>query len=101
MSVFPANHPNVGLQDRAQLADRAVGCFLGLAVGDAIGDLGRSDAYRQKYGIITNLFDGAKSTDDTEFAVLTAQTLLDCKGQLTLDHLAASWRKYILDHGGM
>ena len=86
---------------RQELTDRAIGCMLGLAVGDAIGDLGRSDSHRQRYGIITNLYDGAKSTDDTEFAVLTARTLLDCQGQLTLEHLVASWRKYILAQGGM
>ncbi len=92
---------SIGRQDRVRLVDRAIGCMMGLAVGDAMGDLGRSDPHRQRHGIITNLYDGAKSTDDTEFAVLTAQTLLDCGGQLTLDHLVASWKKYILDQGGM
>lgn len=101
MSFTETDRISIDKHDRTLLADRAVGCFVGLAVGDAIGDLGRSDAHRQRYGIITNLFDGARSTDDTEFAVLTAQTLLDCGGSLTLEHLAASWRKYILDQGGM
>jgi ADP-ribosylglycohydrolase len=103
MPVTHTDHTNASIsqRDKTRLVDHAIGCFLGLAVGDAIGDLGRSDAHRQKYGIITNLFDGAKSTDDTEFAVLTAQTLLDCAGQLTLQHIAASWRKYILEQGGM
>ena len=41
---------------------------VGLAVGDALGDLGRDDAHRQRYGIVTELYKGAKSTDDTEFA---------------------------------
>jgi ADP-ribosylglycohydrolase len=86
---------------RDRLVDRAIGCMLGLAVGDAMGDLGRSDPHRQRYGIITTLYDGAKSTDDTEFAALTAQTLLDCHGQLTVERLAASWQRYILDQGGM
>jgi ADP-ribosylglycohydrolase len=87
--------------DRSSLIDRATGCMIGLAVGDAMGDLGRSDPHRQRYGVITNLYDGARSTDDTEFAVLTAQTLLDCRGQLTVEHLVTSWRKHILDQGGM
>lgn len=87
--------------EKAALTDRAIGCLLGLAVGDAYGDLGRSDACRQRYGIITNLYDDAKSTDDTEFAILTAQTLLDCQGQLTSEHLVASWKKYIIDEGGV
>lgn len=81
--------------------DRATGCLLGLAVGDAMGDLGRSDAHRQRYGIITRMYEGARSTDDTEFAILTAQTLIDWRGELTLSRVAESWRKYILGQGGM
>lgn len=88
-------------KDKAALTDRAAGCLLGLAVGDALGDLGRSDLYRQRYGIITNLYEGARSTDDTEFAVLTAQTLLDCGGRLTVDGVVACWKTYILDQGGL
>ena len=80
---------------------RATGCLLGLAVGDAMGDLGRSDLYRQRYGIITQMYEGAKSTDDTEFAILTAQTLIDWRGEITLERVAESWRKYILGQGGM
>ncbi|MBN1562295.1 MAG: ADP-ribosylglycohydrolase family protein [Anaerolineae bacterium] len=96
------NPPNPAhLPDGSTLTDRAIGCLLGLAVGDAFGDIGRSDAYRQRYGIVTNLYEGAKSTDDTEFAVLTGQTLLDCGGDLTLDHLVTSWKKYIIDQGGV
>ncbi len=89
------------IQNQELLRDRAVGCLVGLAVGDAFGDIGRSDPYRQRYGIITNLYAGAKSTDDTEFAVLTAQTLLDCGGNLTTEALLASWQKYILAQGGL
>lgn len=89
-----------GFGDYASRLDRATGCLLGLAVGDALGDLGRSDAYRQRYGIITTLYEGAKSTDDTEFAILTAQTLIDCRGNLTTEHLVASWKKYIIEQGG-
>lgn len=87
--------------DKNEILDRAKGCLIGLAVGDAFGDIGRNDVYRQKYGIVTNLYEGAKSTDDTEFAVLTAQTLIDCGGNLTSDHLVASWQKYIIDQGGL
>lgn len=85
----------------AAFLSRATGCLLGLAVGDAMGDLGRSDYYRQRYGIITQMYEGAKSTDDTEFAILTAQTLIDWRGELTLSRVAESWRKYILEQGGM
>lgn len=92
---------NPNWKDRTMLTDRATGCLLGLAVGDAFGDLGRSDTYRQRYGIVTNLYDGAQSTDDTEFAMLTAQTLLDCGGQLTVEHVVESWRRYIIAQGGV
>lgn len=87
--------------DGLGLEDKAVGCLIGLAVGDAFGDIGRNDAYRQRYGIITNLYDGARSTDDTEFAMLTAQTLIDCGGDLTTEKLVASWHKYIINEGGV
>lgn len=81
--------------------DKAIGCLVGLAVGDAFGDIGRSDAHRQRYGIITNLHEDARSTDDTEFAMLTAQTLLDCGGKLTTKHLVESWKTYIINEGGV
>jgi len=87
--------------DRKLRDDKAAGCLIGLAVGDALGDLARTDYYRQRYGIITDLYEGAKSTDDTEFALLTARTLIDCRGNLTTDALLESWRKYILDQGGV
>lgn len=87
--------------DKTVLLDRATGCLLGLAVGDAFGDLGRSQEHRQRYGIVTNLYGDARSTDDTEFAVLTAQTLIDCGGNLTDEAMVASWKRYILGQGGM
>ncbi len=81
--------------------ERAQGCLIGLACGDALGDLGRSDFYRKKYGIVTNFYDDARSTDDTEFAVLSARILLDCGGNLTSEAVLQGWHRYILDQGGM
>lgn len=89
------------LRDRNLCHEKALGCLLGLAVGDAFGDIGRNDSYRQRYGLITNLYDGAKSTDDTEFAMLTARTLLDCEANLSTGAVVRSWQKYILDQGGL
>lgn len=80
---------------------KAVGCLVGLAIGDALGDLGRTQEYRQKYGIVTDLYDGAQSTDDTEFGLLTAKTLLENDGVLTRENVLASWKKYILEQGGV
>jgi ADP-ribosylglycohydrolase len=72
-----------------------------LAIGDAMGDIGRSDEYRRRYGIVTNMYPGAASTDDTEFAVLTARTILDSKGVVTHESVSRAWRRYIVDAGGM
>jgi ADP-ribosylglycohydrolase len=88
-------------RDRDRCNDRAVGCLIGLAVGDALGDLGRNDKYRQRYGIVTSLYDDAQGTDDTEFALLTARTLLDCRGELTPEVVLRSWRTYIIGQGGV
>ena len=83
--------------------------MVGVAAGDAMGDIGRdknanlnqADSYRFRYGIITEMYDGAASTDDTEFTVLSARTILDNKGVLTHQNVAESWKKLILAHGGM
>lgn len=88
-------------QDSQLYLSKARGCMIGLAVGDAMGDVGRDDTYRRRYGIITDLHAGTKSTDDTEFAVLTASTLIDCNGVLTTDAVYQSWKRRILDVGGV
>lgn len=74
--------------------------MIGLAIGDAMGDIGRSQDHRARYGIVTNLYPEAKSTDDTEFGVLTARALLDTGGELTPATTAEAWRRYVLDRGG-
>lgn len=89
------------IANRKLCLDKALGCLVGLAVGDAMGDLGRKDEYRKRYGIVTNLHDDAKSTDDTEFALLTARTLLDCHGSLTVDGVVRAWERYIIANGGV
>lgn len=89
------------LRARDLFTSKATGCLIGLAVGDAMGDLGRNAEYRNRYGIITDLYPGAKSTDDTEFGLLTARMLLDCGGNLTPEAVLAAWQKYIIDQGGI
>lgn len=66
-----------------------------------MGDVGRDHYYRSRYGIVTDLPPEAKSTDDTEFALLTARTLLDYDGVLTPENMLESWQKYIVDQGGI
>lgn len=80
---------------------KSKGCLIGLAVGDAMGDLGRNTEFRNRYGLVTNLYPGAKSTDDTEFGLLTARTLLDCHGHLTPDAVLHAWRTYVIGQGGI
>jgi ADP-ribosylglycohydrolase len=89
------------LQDRERCVAKARGCLIGLAAGDALGDLGRDQAYRQRYGIVTSVYAGAKSTDDTEFALLTARTLIDCQAHLDAGVVWRSWKKYIIEQGGV
>jgi ADP-ribosylglycohydrolase len=92
---------NTLIDDKKLFLQKSQGCLIGLAVGDAMGDLGRSQEYRNRYGIVTNLHPGAKSTDDTEFGLLTARTLIDCGGNLTAEAVVAAWKKYIIDQGGI
>lgn len=84
-----------------ELNNKAMGCFAGLAIGDAFGDIARKDDYRIQYGIVDQLYQGAQSTDDTEFAVLTAKTIIDCGGDLTSAEVVKAWEKYIIAQGGV
>lgn len=86
---------------KTRYVSKSQGCMIGLAVGDAMGDLGRDAEYRNRYGIVTNLYPGAKSTDDTEFSLLTARALLDCGGNLTREAVLQAWKHYIIDQGGI
>jgi ADP-ribosylglycohydrolase len=88
-------------RDKDLFLSKSKGCLIGLAVGDAMGDLGRSQDFRGRYGIVTNLYPGAKSTDDTEFGLLTARALLDCNGDLTPEAVLNAWKTHIIDHGGI
>ncbi|HCM25858.1 MAG: crystallin J1 [Treponema sp. GWB1_62_6] len=88
------------LADRKLYVSKARGCLAGLGVGDAMGDTGRNQEYRARYGVITNMYSDAKSTDDTEFGILTACCLIESKGKPSLSDVRDAWKKYILDRGG-
>ena len=84
------------LNDKNLLIDKAYGALIGHAIGDSFGDAARTPEKHFMYGIMTD-FDESEvpSTDDTDFALLVAQTLIDCKGKLTTDEVVKSWIKYV------
>lgn len=72
--------------------DKALGAISGLAIGDSFGDASRKQDNQLSYGITTDFNKGASwSTDDTEFALLTAKILIDCGGELTSDEVVKGW----------
>jgi ADP-ribosylglycohydrolase len=89
------------IDNQAITIRKSRGALIGLAVGDALGDLGRDQKHRARYGLATELLPGAKSTDDTEFALLTARMLLDNGGELTPEAVLQAWQTYILAEGGV
>ena len=55
--------------------DKAYGALAGLAIGDSFGDAARMPENHQRFGITTDFTEESSwSTDDTEFALLTAQS---------------------------
>jgi len=84
-------------QQHPGAVDRACGALIGHAVGDSFGDAARSPENQFLVGITMDFQEGpAPGTDDTEFALLTARTLLHCRGELTDGHVLASWREHVL-----
>ncbi len=76
--------------------DKAIGSLCGLAIGDSFGDAARGPENQRDYGITTDFNKGASwSTDDTEFALLTAETLIQCKGNPTSDDIVEMWLKHV------
>lgn len=84
-------------QQRSTAVDRACGALIGHAIGDSFGDAARSAENHFLAGITMDFREGpAPGTDDTEFALLTARTLLHCRGELTDEHVLSSWREHVL-----
>lgn len=85
------------LKNKPLLQDHARASLVGHAIGDSFGDIARSPDYHFQYGITMDFSEKpAPGTDDTEFALLTAQTLIKTKGNLTDADVLESWRTYIL-----
>ena len=53
------------INDPALRRSKARGALVGLAAGDALGDLGRNDEHRRRHGLAISLNGDARSTDDT------------------------------------
>ncbi len=84
-------------KDKKRLYDRALGALSGLAVGDSFGDASRKQENQLAYGITTDFGPNAAwSTDDTEFALLTATILIECDGNLTDEAMVEGWMKYVV-----
>lgn len=84
------------LSNPEQLRDRVRGAISGIAIGDSFGDASRNTDNQLAYGITTDFGRGASwSTDDTEFALLTAGILLDCRGRLTDDAVVSAWLTHV------
>lgn len=88
------------IRNQALLQDKARGVMAGLAIGDSFGDASRKPDNQLAYGITTDFGDGASwSTDDTEFGLLTARTLIACEGRLTLQAVEDAWRTHVVTQG--
>ncbi len=80
------------VKDPEKVFDKAYGALSGLAIGDSLGDAARKKENRENYAITTDFNSKASwSTDDTEFALLTAKTLIRCGGKLTSEEVVKSW----------
>ncbi len=77
--------------------DRACGALIGHAIGDSFGDAARTPENHFRYGILTDFPPGkTPGTDDTEFALLCAETVIVTGGELTDDAVLASWRSHVI-----
>lgn len=83
--------------------DRARGSFLGLAIGDALGSPTEGKTPNEifsRWGRVTDfLSDDQGGSDDTEYALFSAQLLLQKKRELTCADVAAAWRRDIINSG--
>ena len=84
--------------------DRVYGAIIGQAVGDALGAPTEGMTRQQitgKYDWVADFVsDDPAGTDDTEYAVLTAQTLLRYGHDLTPDDVTTSWRDTLAGQQG-
>ncbi|WP_433188053.1 ADP-ribosylglycohydrolase family protein [Actinoallomurus sp. CA-150999] len=90
-----------------EFRDRARGCLLGLAAGDALGRPAENltpEEITRRWGRLTELEPGPDGgpagTDDTEYAIFAA-TLLQAHGSaLTCEDVVAAYREHVLPIDG-
>lgn len=83
-------------ENRELLNDKAVGALCGLAIGDSLGDAARMPEKQRDYGFTTDFDKGASwSTDDTEFALLVAETIISRGGDFTSEDVVDMWLKHV------
>ena len=84
------------IKDRDYVFNKVYGALAGIAIGDSFGDAARMQENRANYQITTDFNKGASwSTDDTEFALLTAHTIIRCGGKLTTEECVKSWMEHV------
>ncbi|MFD6697923.1 MULTISPECIES: ADP-ribosylglycohydrolase family protein [unclassified Microbacterium] len=83
------------------IRDRIRGAVLGQAIGDALGAPTEGmtrQAIRDNFGrVVDFLSDDPAGTDDTEYAALTALTLLKYGPAMTSEDVAREWRAALID----
>ncbi len=82
-----------------EYAERARGCLLGLAVGDALGRPAENlppEEIARRWGRLTEIEPGRGGTDDTEYAIFAASLLVRYGRALTGDDVARAWREEIV-----
>ena len=85
------------IKDRDYVFNKVYGALAGIAIGDSFGDAARMQENRANYQVTTDFNKGASwSTDDTEFALLTAHTIIRCGGKLTTEECVKSWMEHVV-----
>ena len=85
------------LANKALLEDKAYGVLAGLAVGDSFGDASRKPDNQLAYGMTTDFNSAAAwSTDDTEFALLTATILAESGGRFSTEDVVQGWMEKVV-----
>ena len=85
------------LKNKSLMLDRACGSLIGHAIGDSFGDIARSPDHHLQYGITMDFSEKpAPGTDDTEFALMTAQSLIKGRGNLTDADVLDSWKANVI-----